>query len=164
MALCVVAACLIVLRGLTQNLRRPLEIERQANFARQIEDLWPHHAQHFPQLRQTLILIQRGDNGLQGTGHAEQEWHEQRRDALAVFLRGLGEDFARLGQIVKILESVSPLTAQKKRDVISCQSQFRINYRIAAALIATRWLDPTNPLNRLTEILANISALIETRM
>ena len=162
--LCALLVCVVFLSRIIQELRKPLDAERETDASRQIEDLWPLHAQHFPQFRQTLIAIQQRDGGLKATHQAEQEWQEQRRNVLAVFLRGLAEDFARLGQIVKILKNVAPLTAVQQRDMTSCQTQFRINYRIASVLIAGRWLDPTKRLSRLTEILANISALVETNM
>ena len=162
--LCTLVVCVVFLSSIIQELRKPLEAEKQTDASRQIEDLWPLHAQHFLQLRQILIVIQRRDNGLKTTRQSEHERQEQCRNVLAVFLRGLAEDFARLGQIVRILKTVAPPTALQQRDMTSCQTQFRVNYRIASALVARRWLDPTKRLSRLTEILANISALVEINM
>jgi hypothetical protein len=160
-AVCAFLACILFLTRIRWECARPLPAELEIGPSRQIEDLWPLHTQHFPQLRQALAAVERRDMRRNASHQPEREWRQHRRDVLEGFLSGLAEDFARLGQIVQILETVFPLTPEQRREMDSSRVQFRLNYRFVALLIASRWMDPTRRLSRLTEILANMSAQLE---
>jgi hypothetical protein len=72
---------------------KPLPEEMAGRRQDRIEDLLALHAQHFPQLRQTLATLDADYVRRKSSG--EMEWHlrEERRCIVERFLSGLAEDF-----------------------------------------------------------------------
>jgi len=162
LVLCAILASAIFLMRVLWEWGKPLRAELEIDPSRQIEYLWPSHTQHFPQLKQSLAAVKGRDARARASRQTKQEWREWRGGFWQGFMSGLAEDFARLGQVVQILEEVSPLTPLQRTGMDFSRMQFRMNYRLAEFLIARRGIDPMKRICRLTEILGNMSAQVET--
>jgi hypothetical protein len=161
---CALLACSVLLIRIFWACTLPLPAESEIDPSTPLEDLRPRHMEHFPQLRQSLDAGAQGE-GLPGAPRPSRlEWRKWRRSTLGEFLTGLGGDFARMLRTLQILEGVSAVPEHLRKEIHSSKLRFRVNYRVARALIATGIPDPMGRVRRLTEILGNISSHIDACM
>ncbi|HEY0705138.1 MAG TPA: hypothetical protein VGD60_20400 [Candidatus Acidoferrales bacterium] len=167
-AVCAVLASFAFLARVFWAGVKPLPAELEIDRSQEIEDLWPLHAQHFPQLRRSLAAFERNETRPDDSAEDRKKREELRRSVLREFLTGLERDFARMGQIVRIAGEMSPSGAEPglggRAGIKLLQARFRFNYRLAEFLIGTGWVDPFNRLDQLTKIMARISTQVEESM
>lgn len=128
----------------------------------QIEELFPLHCRHFPQIRQVL-LREDGEWLRQRTGgRLLRRWHAERRRVAELFLAGLREDFQHLTRLARAVAALSPQLSQKQESEL-----FWLSVRFQALYLLVRvrvrlGVSPLTGLTRLTEILGNLAAGIES--
>ena len=115
LAVCGLILCAVCLLDLLWATLKALPEEMAALRDERIEDLQALHAQHFPQLRQTLATLD--DEYLRGKASGEFEHHlrAERLHVIEGFLQGLGEDFGRLERMMKLVRKMSPAEPWTRR-------------------------------------------------
>ena len=165
LAICCLTAGAIGLLKLGWTALKPLPEETGGRRQDRMEDLLALHAQHFPQLRQTLTTLDDDYVRWKSSGEVERHLHEERRHVVESFLAGLAEDFGRLERLMRVVREMSPT----EPGIQQCQRtgsrlQFRVNYRVASLAIHSARLQSTNRLARLTELVGNLSEHVEVSM
>jgi hypothetical protein len=130
----------------------------------QIEDLFPLHCRHFPQVRQALssadldYLKQRASRRILRRVRAE------RRQVARNFLAGLKEDFWRLDHLAGTVAALSPKVSRtQEAERFWLGLRFRILYGLVLLRLETRSV-PVPQLGRLTELIGSLAAQIEAAM
>jgi hypothetical protein len=144
-------------------LRRPasksVQTELRGKVA--IEDLFPLHCRHFPQIRQALSI--RDEEFLRGRVSPQElkKWRAERRDVLRQFLLGLGEDFLRLDRLARTVAALSPeVSRARETERLWLSLRFRVLYRLVnIGLYTSR--SSLSQLTRLTEMVGSFAAQIE---
>ena len=130
-----------------------------------MEDLLALHAQHFPQLRQSLATLDADYVRRKSSGEMERRLREERRCIVERFLSGLAEDFGRLERLMRVVREMSPAESSTQQvQPVARRFRFRVNYRIASMQIHSARLQSTNRLARLTGFVVNLSVQIEAGM
>lgn len=158
-----VAGTLAIL-GAAWLLARPLP-EESAQGGNKIEDLRPSHAQHLPQLRQSLASADRRYVRRKTPEPIGKAWRDDRRKVLRSFLSGVAQDYARLERLASEVGSLSP-EASKREEFRKTwlRVRFRTSYRVLSVELAARRRCSMGRLAHLTELVANLSADTENAM
>lgn len=145
---------------------RPLTEERAVPANSPIEDLLPFHPARFSQFRQSLETADKlKSTRTEMTNGEDQPWSEERRRLLKAFLTSLGEDFAKLQRLDRLVHSVSsPRSARHDFDCFLLATRFRLSYRGVAFKITSGRLDPMADLLRMSELLGSIWSRVEGTM
>ncbi|MGA8143852.1 MAG: hypothetical protein WB987_08200 [Candidatus Acidiferrales bacterium] len=144
---------------------RPLPEETRPELDRNVEDLFPQHAQHFPKLRQSLASTDARYIREKLSANLEQAWQKERRRILQAYMAGIAADFVRLDRLARLTETISGAHSRsQERKRILLGLNFRLNYRIAAMRIAAGRLEMTRQLAWLTGAVASLSAIVEARI
>jgi hypothetical protein len=144
---------------------KPLPEEMAGRRQDRMQDLLALHAQHFPQLRQSLATLDADYVRRKTSGEMERHLREERRCIVARFLSGLAEDFGRLERLMRVVREMSPAEPWTQQiQPVGRRFRFRVNYRIASMQIYSARLQSTNRLARLTELVGNLSVQIEAGM
>lgn len=160
-----VFVCVPLMVGLVCLARMPLPEEYPADPAEKIEDLFPLHTQHFPQLKQALASADKQYIGQRLSKENRRLWNEERGKILESFLDGLVGDFGRLIRFGRVVDSLTADSARPdEMERMWLALRFRLHYRILSLAIsgtggATIW-----QLRLLTESVGGLSALAETAM
>lgn len=131
---------------------------------RQIEELFPLHCRHFPQLRQ--VLMRSDDEWLRqrAAGPVYARWRAERRRVAAQFLGGLHEDFRNLTRLARAVAALSPQLSRKQEAELF---QLSVRFQVLYVLVHIRvrlGVSPLGGLTRLTEMLGNLAAGVEEAM
>ncbi len=86
----------------------PESVRKELRSKVEVEELFPLHCRHFPQIRQALSI--RDEEFLRGRVSRQglKKWRAERRAVLRQFLLGLGEDFVRLDRLARTVAALSP--------------------------------------------------------
>jgi hypothetical protein len=138
----------------------PLGQERSLQPSKNIELLFPLHAQHFPQLKHSLdssdaqYVSRRGSKGLQNA------WRSERRRILKDYIQGLGGDFARVMLLRRILDSQSRPSLQASRSGwLRLAQRFRLHYRAVSFCVLVRGTCTLRQLAGLSACVGSLAAL-----
>jgi hypothetical protein len=158
-------AAVALLAAIAWLVGKPLPSEASPEVGEKIEELLPLHSQHFPQVRQALESADFQYVRRKTSRDTEQLWRAERRRILESFLDGLAEDFARLDRFARHVASMSPKFSRREElERIRLSMRFRFNYRIVSIRIAAGNLESLQQLQRMTELVGNLSARAEAAM
>ncbi|HKV27491.1 MAG TPA: hypothetical protein VJN90_04370 [Candidatus Acidoferrales bacterium] len=130
----------------------------------QIETLLPVNSRHFAQISQMLkpadfLFMQR-----RAPHRMAREWRAERRRILGQYLKGLGQDFAQLRRLTRIVAALSPeIRKQQQWEWMWLELQFQISYCMVALKIAVGGLSPER-LVRLTELITGLASELDSRI
>jgi len=130
----------------------------------QIEDLFPLHCRHFPQVRQALSSADLDYLKQRASRRILRQVRTERRKVARKFLAGLKEDFWRLDHLARTVATLSPevsRTLEAERFWLGLR--FRILYGLVLLRLETRSV-PVPQLGRLTELIGSLAAQIEATM
>lgn len=142
----------------------PKSARKELRGEARIEELFPLHCQHFPQIRQALST--QDEEFLRGRVSREElgKWRAERRAVLQQFLTGLGEDFDRLSQVARTVAALSPeVSRARETEQFWLGLRFRILHRLVSLRLYAGWVSLTQ-LARLTEMVGSLAARIEAGM
>jgi hypothetical protein len=157
--------CVPILIGLAWMAKSPLPQEISADPGEKIEDLFPLHTQHFPQLKQSLASTDEGYLRPKLSKDRERLWREERAKILESFLDGLAGDFGRVMRLGRLVDSLSSNAA--KPDGIErfwLALRFRLQYRILSLWISGGGAVEIGQLRGLTESVGSLAAMVEADM
>ncbi len=158
------AGTLAILGGAAWLLGRPLP-EESAQGRNKIEDLRPSHAQHLPQLRQSLASADTRYVRRKTPQEIGNVWRDDRQKVLRSFLSGVAQDYARLERLASEVGSLSVHVSKREGFRKAWfRVRFRTSYRVLSVEIAARRRCSMGRLTRLTGLVANLSADTENAM
>jgi hypothetical protein len=159
-----IAALLLVLMFWTARARAGSGRPAPAAADLSLEEMFPTHYRHFPQIRQALssddeeYLRQRAPRGIARRSRAE------RRGVALQFLAGLEEDFSRLHRLGRTVAALSPKVSRKQEaERLWLWWRFWIHLRLVSLSLRTG-LVPVPQLARLTQLVGGLAAEIEAAM
>jgi hypothetical protein len=130
----------------------------------QIEELFPLHCRHFPQMRQVLFATDAEYVRRRCSRSAQRPWRAERRRILRRYLNGLGEDFVRLDRLHRTVTALSPDVARaREAEWFWLGLRFRLMYRLVELRLAFGWVAMPH-LARLVEMVGSFAAEIEAGM
>lgn len=160
----VVTVTLLV--ALVWLLRRPASRMGAAVSERtlELENLFPLHCRHFPQIRQALSGADAGFLRGRASRRALKEWRAERRHVLRHFLAGLGEDFERLDRLARTVAALSPEVNRKQEmERFWLSTQFLLLYRVVSLRLVAGF--PRLPqVAHLTDLIGSLAAQVDERM
>jgi hypothetical protein len=130
----------------------------------ELEELFPLHCRHFPQIRQALSAADQAFLRQRASRQTYQSWKTNRRRAIRSFLGGLREDFASLERLARAVSALSPEISQTRE---AQQLWFSLRFRLLYHLVSLRMLMGTASLPqliRLTQMVGSFAAQIEAGM
>jgi len=142
----------------------PKSIQKQLHGKVEIEELFPLHCRHFPQIRQALSIAD--EEFLRGRVQRDvlKKWRVERRNVLRQFLLGLGEDFVRLDRLARTVAALSPkVSRSRETERLWLSLRFRVLYRLVNLRLYTGWISLPQ-LTRLTEMVSSFAAQVEAGM
>lgn len=130
----------------------------------QIEDLFPLHCRHFPQVRQALSAEDQAFLKGRASRRIQRQSRAERHEVARKFLAGLKEDFSRLERLGRTVAALSPevsRTLEAERFWLGLR--FRTLYRLAWLRLEIGRISVPQ-LARLTELVGSLAAQIESAM
>lgn len=129
-----------------------------------IEELFPLHCRHFPQVRQALSSSDEAFLKRRASPKIQQRSRAERHQVARQFLSGLREDFSRLDRLGRTVAALSPAVNRKQEaERFWLAVRFGVLYRLAWLRLQTGGV-PVPQLARLTELVGSLAAQIETAM
>ena len=157
-------ALLLLLLVLLQEppVGRPTRAQLPQGQPLQIEELFPLHCRHFPQMKH--VLQQEDEKYLEHRASKRilRRWRAERRKIALEFLADLREDFRNLNRLAREVAALSPhLSADREREL------FRLSLRFQALCVLVQWrlrfgFAPLSGLARLTDLVGNLAAGVES--
>jgi len=164
-AIALASASLLILLGAYWAAASPLPEEIKPDAGEKIEDMFPSHTQHFPQLKQTLDSSDARYVSRRGSKDLERLWRAERSEILRSYVRGLCADFARVMRLWSILQAHSPNAVKAgESDWRRLALHFRFFYRMALLCIELRGACTLQQLARLSAYVGSLSALASSAM
>lgn len=135
-----------------------------ADQALEIENLFPLHCRHFPQVRQTLLEADTQFMRRRAPREMLRRWRAERREVLRQFLAGLGQDFERLDRLARAVAALSPeVSREREMERLWLSLRFLVMYRLVSLRLATGFA-PLPQVARLTELVGTFASQMEARM
>ncbi len=129
-----------------------------------MEELFPLHSQHFPQVRQALSRVDEAFLKQRASARIQRRARGERREVTREFLRGLAEDFARLDRLGRTVAALSPVVSrQQEAERLRLGMRFRLLYGLAWLRLGMGGVSVPQ-LARLTELVGSLAAQIEGAM
>lgn len=142
--------------------RAPAEIVAEAHLP--IEELFPLHCRHFPQIRQALsnadeqYLRQRASPALR------RRTLRERRSVARRFVAGLREDFVRLEHLGRTIATMSPKVSRRQEFArLELGMRFRVVYRVAVLRLLVGSVSIPQ-LASLTDVIGSLASETERAM
>jgi hypothetical protein len=160
------ALSLVLLLALVYLLRRPAPSQPTPSLTGkiQIEELFPLHCRHFPQMRQALSAADAEYVRRRCSRSAEHPWKAERRRIVRRYLNALGEDFVRLDRLHRTVAALSPdVVRAREAEWFWLSLRFRLMYRLVELRLAFGWVAMPQ-LARLVEMVGSFAAEIEAGM
>jgi hypothetical protein len=160
------ALSLVLLLALVYLLRKPAPSQPTASLTGkiQIEELFPLHCRHFPQMRQVLSAADAEYVRRRCSRSEERAWRAERHRIVRRYLNALGEDFVRLDRLHRTMASLSPdVVRAREAEWFWLSLRFRLMYRLVEWRLAFGWV-PMPHLARLVEMVGSFAAEIEAGM
>ena len=155
----------LILFGVAWIFGWPLAEETSPHPGETNEDLFPLHTRHFPQLRQSLDSADARYIHRRVSKELERSWRAERKQILRDYLAGLAGDFARVGRLAGMVDSLSP--EMSKRNLVErywLAMHFRFLYRSISVCMSAGGPGVLRQLARLTAYVGSLSALEEANM
>ncbi len=129
-----------------------------------IEELFPLHSRHFPQVRQALSADDRDYLKRRASSGLRREALATRRQVVQEYLAGLAKDFSRLDRLGRTVARLSPqLNRRLESERVWLGLRFWGLYLLVR--LGVRTVRPTVwPLERLTGLVGSLAAEIEAAM
>jgi len=129
-----------------------------------IEELFPLHCRHFPQVRQALSPADLAYLRGRASARILRQVRAERCEVTRKFLAGLKEDFSRLNRLAATVAALSPeISRAQEAERLRLILRFRILYGLVWLRLATGSISLPQ-LGRLTDLLGSLAAQIETAM
>ncbi len=129
-----------------------------------IENLFPLHCRHFPQIRQALLGADAEFMRQRAPREVLHRWRAERREVLRQFLTGLGQDFEHLDRLARTVAAFSPEVSRKREiERLSLSLRFLVTHRLVSLRLATGFT-PLPQVARLTELVGTFASQVETRI
>lgn len=128
----------------------------------QVEELFPLHCRHFPQMRHTLQQDDERYLAQRASKKILRRWRAERRKVALAFLAGLREDFGNLSRLAREVAALSPrLSPGQEREL------FWLGLRFQALSLLVEWrlrfgFAPLAGLAQLTDLVGNLAAGVDT--
>ncbi len=130
----------------------------------QIEDLFPLHCRHFPQVRQALSSADLAYLKGRASQRILRQVRAERREVTRKFLAGLKEDFLRLDRLARTVAALSPeVSRAQEAERFWLGLRFRILYGFVRLRLEVGSV-PVPQLGRLTDLVGSLATQIETAM
>lgn len=153
----VLLAFLVVLAWI---LAQRLPEEWSPSTKKEIRGMFPQHAQHFPQLRQSLASADRRYVQRKAPGQLKRIWRQERQQVLQAYLAGLAMDFARLERFTHVDSPFHQhFSGLGNWRLAWLAFRFRANYRVAWIALSTARLGSTRQIAHLTELVGDLSSM-----
>jgi len=155
-ALLVVAIWLVV---------RPLRAESDLgpDAAAKIETLVARHCTHFAQMRQALATEDFDFIRRRLPKKDAARLRRERQRALQKYLDAIGEDFARLDRMARILTSLSPdVKRSDELERLRLELRFRVLFRLARLRVMLGVAVGVPTIGKLAEVVAGLSRHVES--
>ncbi len=144
---------------------RPLQAESDLgpDPSAKIETLVARHCTHFAQMRQALATEDFDFIRRRLPKKDASRLRRERQRALQKFLDAIGEDFARLDRLARILTSLSPKVERgEELERLRLEMRFRILFRAARIRVLLGVGVGVPTLGRLADVVAGLSRQVET--
>ncbi len=159
LALLLLLALLWLLRERPEARRAPVATTKLP-----IEELFPLHCRHFPQVRQALSTADQQYLKERASRRIQRQSRSDRLDVARQFLAGLREDFSRLEHLGRAVAALSPAVRRAlEAERLWLGIRFRILYQVVWLRLATGGV-PLPELERLTQLVGSLAAQIESAM
>lgn len=129
-----------------------------------VEQLFPLHSRHFPQVRQALSAADEIYLRARASPELRRRALAERRKVARQFLAGLREDFTRLHRLGRTVASLSPKVSRKQE---AERFWLGLRFQVLYGLVWVRLQVGSTclpQLARLTELVGGLAAQIETAM
>lgn len=167
------AVALLFLFLLLWLLREPAsrtEVERASAVALlpaepfQIENLFPLHCRHFPQMRQVFLGQDEEFLRRRASGEIQRRWRVERRRVALGFLAGLREDFQNLSRLAREAAKLSTrLSRKQETEFFWLGVRFHALYAILHLRLCLS-IAPLDSLKELADLVGNLAAGVERIM
>lgn len=144
---------------------RPLRAEADLgpDASRKIETLVARHCTHFAQMRQALASEDIDFIRRRLPKKDASRLRRERQRALQKYLDAIGEDFARLDRMARILTSLSPKVERRSElERLGLELRFRFLFRAARLRVKLGVGVGVPTLGHLAEVVAGLSRQVET--
>ena len=144
---------------------RPLQAESDLgpDPSAKIETLVARHCTHFAQMRQALATEDFDFIRRRLPKKDASRLRRERQRALQKFLDAIGEDFARLDRLARILASLSPKVERgEELERLRLEMRFRILFRVARIRVFLGIGVGVPTLGHLADVVAGLSRQVET--
>jgi hypothetical protein len=129
-----------------------------------IEELFPLHSRHFPQVRQALSQADAAFLRERASARIQRRVRAERREVAREFLHGLAQDFTRLDRLGRVVAAVSPVVSrQQEVERLRLGLRFRLLYGLAWLRLGMGGVSVPQ-LARLTQLVGSLAAQIEGAM
>ena len=136
----------------------------QAQLKLPLEELFPLHCRHFPQLRQALSSADREYLRERASPRIQRKWQAERREVTQRFLAGLREDFLRLDRLGRTVAALAPKVSRKhEAERFWLGLRFRVLYRVVQTRLMLSSVSVPQ-LARLANLIGSLAAQIEAAM
>lgn len=130
----------------------------------EIEDLFPLHCRHFPQVRQALSSTDRVYLKERASRRILRQVCAERRGVARKFLAGLNEDFRRLNRLAATVAALSPeISRAQEAERLWLNLRFQILYGLVWLRLGTGSISVPQ-LGRLADLVGGLAAQIEAAM
>ncbi len=157
---------LILLGALLRLLREPgrsvspKELDRKL----QIEELFPLHCRHFPQVRQVFLAADREFIARRASRQLLKQWRAERNHVTRQFLAGLREDFSRLNQLARAVARLAPeVSRRQEAELFLLSVRFHVLHRLVALRLLTGTIALPH-LTRLADLVGSLAVQVEAGM
>jgi hypothetical protein len=144
---------------------RPLRAESDLgpDPSTKIETLVARHCTHFAQMRQALATEDFDFIRRRLPKKDASRLRRERQRALQKYLDAIGEDFARLDRMARILASLSPKVERREElERLKLELRFRILFRVARIRVLLGVGVGVPTLGHLADVVAGLSRQVET--
>jgi hypothetical protein len=142
-------------------LAKPLSEELSQPSEKESRELFSRHAQHFPQLRQSIASANACFVRRRASPEMKRIWREESRQIMQEYLTGLATDFARLESAARV---VAPLRLHSSRRedwaVTWLAIRFRANYRVVWIGVLIGGRVSIHRIGHLTQLIGALGALV----
>ena len=160
-----VALSVLVLAVALWLVLRPLQAESELrpDASTRIETLVARHCLHFGQMRQALASEDFDFIRRRLPKKDAVRLRQERRRALQKYLNAIGEDFARLDRLARILASLSPkIERRDELERLKLELRFRFLFRAAHLRVQLGVGVGVPTLGHLADVVANLSRQVES--
>jgi hypothetical protein len=130
----------------------------------QIENLFPLHCRHYPQMRQVFLNQDEEFLRRRASARIRRRWRDERQRVALGFLAGLREDFQNLSRLAREAARLSPKLSEKQEaELLWLRLRFQALY-LMVQLRLRFGLAPLGGLTQLANMVGNLASGVEKIM